>query len=263
MELGMTFCVGIKVSEGVVALADTRIVRGSEQVNKQKLAEFQHADQSLFTMTSGLRSVRDKTLTYLDEALRSSEINHDRLYQFVNLFGDQLRRVKAEDGAALAATNHSFNSHAIIGGRFSSDLSPQLFYVYPEGNWVEAAEDSPYFVIGRTYYGKPILDRLLRFETPLKTAVALALLAFDATRASVTDVDYPIDVAVLPANEMRPRLQRFTAAELAETTDSWHRSLVESLNALPMQWAAQLTATTNTHSNFNYSEPFHDSNSNW
>ena len=56
----MTFCVGIKVNEGIVALADTRIVRGSEQVNKQKLAEFQHAGQALFTMTSGLRSVRDK-----------------------------------------------------------------------------------------------------------------------------------------------------------------------------------------------------------
>ncbi len=88
----MTFCVGIKVREGIVALADTRIVRDSEQVNKQKLAEFQHADQSLFTMTSGLRSVRDKTLIYLDDALRQSPQPQDRLYQFVNLFGEQLRR---------------------------------------------------------------------------------------------------------------------------------------------------------------------------
>ena len=96
----MTFCVGIKVNEGIVALADTRIVRGSEQVNKRKLAEFQHAGQALFTMTSGLRSVRDKTLTYVDEALRGEDVVRDRLYQFTNLFGDQLRRVKAEDGLA-------------------------------------------------------------------------------------------------------------------------------------------------------------------
>ena len=85
---------------------------------------------------------------------------------------------------------------------FTADESPQLFYVYPEGNWVEVAFDSPYFMIGRSYYGKPILDRLLTNETSLSSAVALALLAFDATSTSVTDVGYPIDVAVL-ANERR------------------------------------------------------------
>ncbi len=81
----MTFCVGIKVRDGVVALADTQIVRGSEQVSKQKLAAVIHAEDSLFAMTSGLRSVRDKTLIYLDERLRSSH-SYDRLYKIVNLF---------------------------------------------------------------------------------------------------------------------------------------------------------------------------------
>jgi putative proteasome-type protease len=84
----LTFCIGIRVRDGIVALADTRIVRGSEQGNKQKLAEFQHKDESLFTMTSGLRSVRDKTLVYVEETLRESKPPMDRLYQFVNLFGD-------------------------------------------------------------------------------------------------------------------------------------------------------------------------------
>ncbi|EMI45593.1 proteasome-type protease [Rhodopirellula sp. SWK7] len=244
----MTFCVGIKVAEGIVALADTRIVKGSEQVNKQKLAEFQHAGQSLFTMTSGLRSVRDKTITYVDETLRNEESTRDRLYQFANLFGEQLRRVKTEDGPSLAATNHSFNLHAIIGGRLMADDSPQLFYVYPEGNWVEAAVDSPYFMIGRTYYGKPILDRLLRYETPLSSAVALAFLAFDATRTSVTDVDYPIDLAVLANHESTPRFQRFTEAELSSVSSQWTQALTESLANLPMQWASELIQTP-TYSN--------------
>lgn len=246
----MTFCIGIKVNEGVVALADTRIVRGSEQVNKQKLAEFQMSGQSLFTMTSGLRSVRDKTLTYVDEALRNeTQVGQseprDRLYQFVNLFGDQLRRVKQEDGPSLAATNHSFNLHAIIGGRLVGDQDPQLFYVYPEGNWVEAAFDSPYFIIGRTYYGKPILDQLLTVETPLSAALALALLAFDATRTSVTDVDYPIDVAVLANHETTPRFHRFTESDLSVTTQHWHDALRQSLANLPMDWASTLIQNPN------------------
>lgn len=237
----MTFCVGIKVREGVVALADTRIVRGSEQVNKQKLAEFVHNDQSLFTMTSGLRSVRDKTLTYVDESLRAGLDPIDRLYQFVNLFGDQLRRVKAEDGPSLASTNHAFNLNAIIGGRLAADVEPQLFYVYPEGNWVESNMDSPYFMIGRTYYGKPILDRLLTSDTPLQSAIALAFLAFDATHASVTDVGYPIDLAVLACGHRSPRYQRFTEQELSDTSQWWTETLSQSLANMPMWWANELT----------------------
>ena len=239
----MTFCVGIKVNEGIVALADTRIVRGSEQVNKQKLAEFQHAGQSLFTMTSGLRSVRDKTLTYVDDVLRTDETVRDRLCQFVNLFGDQMRRVKQEDGPSLESTNYAFNMRAIIGGKLSADESPRLFYVYPEGNWIEAAFDSPYFIIGRTYYGKPILDRLLTRDISLRAAIALALLAFDATRTSVTDVDYRIDVAVLANHANSPVFQRFSEAELQATTGYWTASLRQSLEKLPMDWAALLTSS--------------------
>ncbi|TWT91167.1 Ntn hydrolase family protein [Neorhodopirellula pilleata] len=236
----MTFCVGIKVNEGIVALADTRIVRGSEQVNKQKLAEFQLAGSALFTMTSGLRSVRDKTLTYVDETLRGEDVVRDRLYQFANLFGSQLRRVKDEDGPSLASTGHAFNLHAIIGGRLIADQTPQLFYIYPEGNWVEVAFDSPYFIIGRTYYGKPILDRLLTSQTPLSSAIALALLAFDATRTSVTDVDYPVDIAVLGNQDATPRFHRYTEADLAEVIQHWTQALSNSLNSLPMQWASPL-----------------------
>lgn len=242
----MTFCVGIKVREGIVALADTRITRGSEQVNKQKLAQFVHDGQSLFTMTSGLRSVRDKTLTYLDETLRGNSHSIDRLYQFVNLFGEQLRRVKVEDGPSLAATNHAFNLNSVIGGQLSADVEPQLFYVYPEGNWVECNIDSPYFMIGRTYYGKPILDRLLRYDTPLSAAVALAFLAFDATNTSVTDVGYPVDLAVLSASDGSPRYQRFEENDLAETSKWWTQTLTQSLASMPMSWAANLVGDITT-----------------
>lgn len=236
----MTFCIGIKVREGIVALADTRIVRGSEQSNKQKLAEFQLNGQSLFTMTSGLRSVRDKAITYLDESLRQDSQDIDRLYKLVNRFGEQLRRVKSEDGAALQSTNHSFNSHAIIGGRLAGDVGPQLYYVFPEGNWIEASPDAPYFVIGRTSYGKPILDRLLTYQTPLRLALGLAFLAFDATRTSVTDVDYPIDVAVLAEHAALPSLRRYTEADLAITTAWWRDALSRALSELPSDWLSDL-----------------------
>jgi len=183
-------------------------------------------------------------LTYVEETVRNDAPACNRLYEFVNLFGDQLRRVKTEDGSSLAATNHVFNLNAIIGGKLGKDERPQLFYVFPEGNWVESNPDSPYFMIGRTYYGKPILDLLLRSDTSLQSSLALALLAFDATHASVTDVGYPIDVAVLANHDSKPRFQRFNEAELITTIDCWRASLSQSLQNLPMDWASQLLPST-------------------
>ena len=239
----MTFCVGIKVRDGVVALADTQIVRGSEQVSKQKLAAVIHADDSLFAMTSGLRSVRDKTLIYLDEKLQSTK-PYDRLYKVVNLLGETLRQVRTEDGPALSASGLQFNTHAIIGGCLTGDASPQLFYVYPEGNWIEAAVDSPYFLIGRTTYGKPILDRLLRYESSLESAVGLALLAFDATRMSVTDVDCPVDIAIIPDQTRRATILRFTQDDINEATQWWSQTLADALSTMPMHWADKLLKPT-------------------
>lgn len=260
----MTFCIGIKVRDGIVALADTRIVRGSERTMKGKLAPFPHDQLPVFTMTSGLRSVRDKTLVYLEEVLREQSPHCERLYQFVNLFGQQLRRVKEEDGASLAATSHAFNLHAIIGGKLSANEAPEIFYVFPEGNWVEASPDSPYFMIGRTYYGKPIVDRLLHYDTPLHEAIALALLAFDATRTSVTDVDFPIDLAVMSACDPEMRFARYQAHELDVAITFWTQTLRESLRTMPMQWATSLTspsmsndAQSNPSTNF-YHESDHD-----
>ncbi|CAA6805598.1 MAG: Proteasome-type protease [uncultured Thiotrichaceae bacterium] len=236
----MTFCIGIKVNEGIVALADTRIVRGHEQSTKQKLFEFKHAERSLFTTTSGLRSVRDKTMTYVEETLHNHATTYDYFYQFANLFGEQLRRVKLEDGPALAATHHSFNLNAIIGGQLSADQEPKLFYVFPEGNWVESTPDTPYFMVGRTYYAKPLLDLLLRKDTSLRSAVTLALLAFEATQTSVTDVGYPVDVMVLPNGGSASSFQRYNETDVKYMTDNWKASLDQTLLNLPMDWASPL-----------------------
>jgi putative proteasome-type protease len=235
----MTFCAGIRVRDGIVAIADTQIVRGSEQASKQKLTAVIHADDSLFVMTSGLRSIRDKTLIYLDETLRKNP-PYDRLYKVVNLFGESLRRVREEDGDSLAASGMLFNTHAIIGGCLADDDSPQMFYVYPEGNWIEASTDTPYFLIGRTSYGKPILDRLLTYDSSLEAAVSLALLAFDATRTSVTDVDCPIDIAVAPNHSRQAKIIRFTQQDIEATTQWWSQTLRDAIPQMPMTWAEKL-----------------------
>ncbi len=237
----MTFCVAAKVDSGLVALADTRIVKGNEQSRKGKVAHVFHSDGNLFFMTSGLRSVRDKTSIYFETSLaekQKGEMCH--LFEVANLFGECLRRVKDEDGPSLAAANLSFNLHAIIGGKFSADKTPCLFYIYPQGNWVEATADAPYHMIGQTSYGKPILDRLLNTGCSLSESLALLFLAFDGTRASVIDVGFPIDCIVLDGVSGALKRQRFTMTELQETTHWWTNTLQAALANFPLEWSKDL-----------------------
>ncbi|MEO6653175.1 MAG: proteasome-type protease [Ilumatobacteraceae bacterium] len=238
----MTFCIGVRVADGLIALSDTRIVRGEQISQKAKLSMLGGDVGGAFVMTSGLRSVRDKVVRRLEDEISAGHVQTDRMHQMATAFGDQLRVVRAEDGEALADGGLTFNAHAILGGQLVADGDPMLLHVYPEGNWVEATPDAPYFIVGRSYYGKPILDRLLDYATPLPDALALAYLAFDATRASANDVDFPIDVAVLRRGEHRFTQHRFAATELESVATSWNDHLGAALAELPKGWTEPLLA---------------------
>ena len=239
----MTFCIGIRVDEGIVALADTQIVRGHHVSTKFKLSELHIGDRSALIMTSGLRSVRDKVVARLEDAVADGSAECARMHQLASEFGALLRIVRAEDEESLVAGGLTFNLHAILAGRLPGDQEPVVLEVFPEGNWVDVTTDAPYFVIGRSFYGKPILDRLLRHDTPIDEALSLAYLAFDATRTSVTDVDFPIDVAVMGVKETSFRKARFTADDLAQARDHWQTRLSEVVRELPNQWAVGLLPT--------------------
>src|SRR5579872_817027 len=113
----MTFCLAAKVQDGLVGIADTRVTSGSECITARKVSVHTHGAHSLFLMTSGLRSVRDKVVTYFEDVLDSSDTEYDRLYKAVNALAQQLRRVATEDQEALEAANLRFNLHALIGGQ--------------------------------------------------------------------------------------------------------------------------------------------------
>jgi putative proteasome-type protease len=234
----MTFCIGIRVDGGVVALSDTRIVRGSQISTKAKLSTITNGEHSAVVMTSGLRSVRDKVMARLQDRLDHTPLR--RMHELATAYGDELRAVRDEDGEALLEGGFAFNAHAVIGGRLADDDEPMLFHVYPEGNWVEATVDEPAYIIGRTSYGTPILDRLLEPGTPLAHAVILAFLAFDATRTSASDVDFPIDVAVLSRDEAAFRSRRFEESDLADQHDAWNGLLRQAFAAMPTEWADAL-----------------------
>src|SRR5262245_50996278 len=190
----MTFCLGMNVEEGLVGIADTRVTMGTECITARKVTVYQQERHSLFLMTSGLRSVRDKVLTYFDEVMAAREQPFDRLFKAVNALASQIRRVAGEDKEALEEAGLKFNLYCLAGGQLENDREHRLYLVYPQGNWVEIGQGTPYHIIGASGYGKPVLDRTLKYQDPMRFALKVGCLAFDSTRVSAAGVDFLIDV---------------------------------------------------------------------
>ena len=93
----MTFCLGIKIKDGIIGISDTRITSGRECTNSRKVTVFKKRNHSMFIMTSGLRSLRDKALAYFEEAIEEDDESFDKLYKAINAFSRQIRRVCEED----------------------------------------------------------------------------------------------------------------------------------------------------------------------
>ncbi|HAA18483.1 MAG TPA: peptidase [Cytophagales bacterium] len=232
----MTYCLGIKTQEGLVALADTRITSGSQTTTSRKITTHTIGHNSVFLMTSGLRSVRDKAVTYFEEALASGNFQYEKMYQAVNAFGQILRRVSDEDRNALSASGLFFNLYTIVGGQLHGDASHKLFLLYPEGNWIEIGEATPFTIIGNTGYGQPILNRAITYQSSLRYALKTGLLSFDATRVSANDVGYPIDVAIFKAGSWQIVEQRFDYEDLKHITESWAEMLRQNVKDLNDEW---------------------------
>jgi putative proteasome-type protease len=232
----MTFCLGITVEQGLVAIADTLVVAGNERLVAQKAATYQGPGFSFFVMHSGLRSLRDKILLYLEEAFARDTAARDRLFKIVNLYAQQVRRVSEEDGGALARAELRFNAYSLVGGQMSADSAHRLYLIYPEGNWVEIGPDTPYQIIGASGFGKPILERSLTRSDSMLYAFKVGLLAFDATRLCAADVDFPMDVILYSRGSFRLVEQRYERDELREISNWWQERMRRSVHDLPSQW---------------------------
>lgn len=232
----MTYCLGIKTKTGLVAIADTRLTSGTEVSVNRKISIHEVEKSSLFIMTSGLRSVRDKAITYFQEVLEQESPHYDKLYKAVNALGAQIRQVASEDRESLSRSGLSFNLNAIVGGQLERDHEPKLYRIYPEGNWVEVLEGSPYAIIGNSGYGKPLLDRSLTYESTIADALKIGYLSFDATRVSANDVDFPLDIAIYERDSYHMVEHRLEKEDMLAVSSQWAALLNESVRKLPIAW---------------------------
>jgi putative proteasome-type protease len=237
----MTFCVGIKIADGLIALADGRVTAGTQVTSARKVSFHGRSRHRFLVMTSGLRSVRDKAVAYLDRAIDAGETLGSML-DAVNAFARCLRQVAAEDKAALKEAGLDFDLHAILGGQLADDAEPNLFLVYPEGNWIQVDERTPYLSIGQTAYGKPILDRALRPGTSMPMALKLAYLSFDSSRFSSASVGFPIDFLTYGRADRQWRQTQFDDDDLRAQRQWWNTNISALVQQMPDgPWLEALT----------------------
>ena len=231
----MTFCLGMKVRDGLIGIADTRITSGNSRITAKKVSIHQRENHSLFLMTSGLRSTRDKAMTYFEEVLGQNEV-FPHLYKAVNAFSNQVRRVSNEDKKALGEAGFSFNLHALVGGQLEQDKEHKLYMIFPEGNWVEVGEATPFYIIGESGFGKPILERALEYHSDMSTALLAGFLAFNATITCAVDVDYPLDIVAYRRDTYQIVETRYTKDELTDLAKKWQELLRRCLGEMPTEW---------------------------
>jgi len=232
----MTYCAGIRVKSGIIGIADTRITSGHETTIAKKIFTVNKKKHSFFIMTSGLRSVRDKAITYFKEIIEEDDESFNKLYKAVNAFSDQVKRAAREDKESLKEAGLSFNLNAIVGGQLQNDNEHKIYRLYPEGNWVEVSEGSPFVIIGNSGYGKPILDRAIKYESSLKFALKAGFLSFDATRISANDVDFPIDVISYKKDSFNIIEKRYNKEDLQNLSTTWNTTLSDAIQGMSSNW---------------------------
>lgn len=238
----MTYCLGMRLDAGLIFVSDTRTNAGVDSVATfRKSFLFDQADDRVIViLTAGNLAVSQSVISLLEERAASDDPAVSlqaaaSMYDVATLVGRVVREVRDRDGDALVQAGADFNPSFIVGGQIRGRRM-RLFNVYAAGNFVEATEDTPYFQIGETKYGKPIIERVLTTRTSLDQAVKCALVSFDSTIKGNLSVAPPLDLVILPADTCRVSVQRRIPDDdpyFADLTQRWGAGLRQLFGELP------------------------------
>ena len=236
----MTYCLGIRTREGLVLASDSRTNAGYDQVNVcRKMHTFVRPGERVFVLlSSGSLSCSQSVISLLrrdfddDKGLAAAPT----FYDAARVVGEQVRRVSALDREALEQDEYKFNVHIILGGQIK-DEDHDLYMIYPQGNPLRSSEDCPYLQIGECKYGRPILDRGIRYDrTTLADAARYAMISIDSTMRSNVTVGPPIDLLVYGRDELGvSRHRRFVERDpdLVAIHSQWEQALRRAVQELP------------------------------
>jgi putative proteasome-type protease len=222
----MTYCVGLRIDSGLVFMSDTRTNAGVDSIAKfGKMFVWEKPGERVIVMlTAGNLATTQAVVSMLDERTKaSSERTHTLLdtpsmFQTARLVCETVKEVIAST-APVGQNADAFGASFILGGQIRG-TDPRLFLIYPEGNFVEANEDTPFFQIGEIKYGKPIIVRAYDPAMSFEEAAKLLLLSFDSTQKSNISVGLPLDLLFYERDSFEIGLRRRIDGD-----DSYYRTI--------------------------------------
>ena len=207
----MTYCVAIKLKAGLVFLSDSRTNSGLDQIStfRKMIVYEKPGDRFMTLLSAGNLSISQSVREILQvEKLKNEDgepltiWNAKSMFDAARVLGSAVRHVYQRDAESLKKAGVEFNVSLIFGGQIGKEPM-RLFQVYSAGNFIEATPETPYFQIGESKYGKPVLDRVITLETPLDEAAKCALVSMDSTLKSNLSVGLPLDLVVYEADKLQ------------------------------------------------------------
>lgn len=239
----MTYCVGMKLDAGLVFMSDTRTNSGVDNISTfRKMHSFEKPGERHITILSaGNLATTQSVISLLAERTKAPEDRNPSIlaaasmFQVAQIVGDLLREtIRTREQTGLNAET-TFNATLIVGGQIKG-MEPRLFMIYPEGNFIEASEDTPFFQIGETKYGRPILVRGFQSDMSFESAVKLLMVSFDSTMAANLSVALPLDMLMLPKDRFEPLQKRRITEDdpyFSTISSKWSDALRTAFHSLP------------------------------
>lgn len=240
----MTYCVGMLLDQGLVFMSDTRTNAGLDNIaTARKMHTWQVPGERVITlMTAGNLATTQAVVGLIDERTKApadrspSILEAPSMFQIARLVGRTLREViESNAGEGTQPSASAFGATMIMGGQIAGS-APRLFLIYPEGNFIEAGEDNPFFQIGETKYGKPILVRAYDPAMRFQDAIKLLMVSFDSTIKSNLSVGLPLDFVTYETDTLRFGRQGRVQADdpyYNEISSGWGEALKQAFTQLP------------------------------
>ena len=238
----MTYCVGLKIDRGLVFMSDTRTNAGVDSISTfRKMHIWEEPGERVLVMLSaGNLATTQAVVSLLDERSKApadrapSVLQTPSMYQTARLVGDTVKEV-ISSSAPAGQNADSFGASFILGGQIKG-TEPRLFLIYPEGNFIETCEDTPFFQIGETKYGKPILVRAYEPSMSFAETAKLLMVSFDSTIRSNLSVGLPLDMLFYERDTWRIGYRKRIGQDdpyYREISDGWSHALKAAFQSLP------------------------------
>jgi len=239
----MTYCVGLKIDKGLVFMSDTRTNAGIDSISTfRKMHIWEDpGERMIVLMSAGNLATTQAVVSLLDERSKavgerkSTLLETPSMYQTARLVGNTVKEVILHSSPTGEKADSYFNASFILGGQIKG-TEPRLFMIYPEGNFIECTEDTPFFQVGETKYGKPIIVRAYDRAMSFAETVKLLIVSFDSTLKSNLSVGLPLDLLFYEKDTYRVGLKKRIGQDdpyYRTVSDGWSNALKQAFKSLP------------------------------